>query len=162
MKKIGVICLILVMALGAMGASYALWSDVLYLDATVETGDIGLHWTQGTPEVIGDDKDVSTATCAIVDNTLTITITNAYPCVTYRFPIDLHGDGSVPVDTRFVRTSGTLPDNFVIMPIPPMQIHQGDDWYGVVEIHLDNTATQGITYDASWQLDYWQYNEAGP
>jgi hypothetical protein len=43
-----------------------------------------------------------------------------------------------------------------------LQIHQCDEYWGEVIVHLDNTAAQGATYTFCCTLDYWQYNEAGP
>ena len=164
MKKLSIISLVLVVAIGLMGAGYALWSDVLYLNTTVETGSIGLAWSQGQPS---DDetKDVSEATCSIVGNTLTITVTNAYPCVTYTIPIDLHVTGTIPVHCTFLRVAnvnqGLDLDPYVTLPLWDVeQLHPGDpDLVGNVIIHLDNTALQSSTYTASWELNYWQYNE---
>lgn len=38
MKKIGLICLALVLAVGALGVGFAMWSETLVIDTTVETG----------------------------------------------------------------------------------------------------------------------------
>lgn len=38
MKKIGLICLAVVLAVGALGLGYADWSQTLYVDGTVQTG----------------------------------------------------------------------------------------------------------------------------
>ena len=163
MKKIGILLLVLVLSLGAMGASYALWSDVLFLDATVETGSIGLEWTQGDPIIDGDTKDVSTASCSIDGNTLSIIIGNAYPCVTYTFPIDLHCTGTIPVHTSFTMTGGNMDPSWINLPAwDGLQVHPDQDLYGDVVIHLDNSALQGTTYTVDYDLVYWQYNEAGP
>lgn len=45
MKKIGLICLAIVLALGGLGVGLAMWSETLTIDATVNTGDInpGMH-----------------------------------------------------------------------------------------------------------------------
>lgn len=162
MKKIGLICLALVVALGTLGAAFALWSDTLFLEGTVNTGDIGLEWTQGDP-YDNEEKDVSHAECQIIGNTLYIDIYNAYPCVTYTIPIDLHGTGSVPVHTSWMVMPGNCNPSWVTMPNwGGLQIHQGEDLWGDVVVHLDNTAEQGMTYSFSVILDYWQYNEAGP
>ena len=160
MKKIGLVCLALVLALGALGVSYALWSDSLYLNGTVETGTIGLEWSQGVPYDVGDYKGVSDYYCSIVDNTLTITILNAYPCVEYHFPIDVHGIGSIPVHTSWMVTGGNIDPAWIMMPDwGQLQIHQGDEYLGEVVIHLDNSAEQGVIYTFSCELYYWQYNE---
>jgi len=164
MKKIGILVLALVIALGSMGAAYALWSDVLFLNATVNTGSIGLEWTQGNPtddEIEG--KNVSYAECGIVGNVLTITVYNAYPSITYTIPIDLHCTGTIPVHTSWTLTGGNMNPAWITVPNwGGMQIHPGTDLMGDVVIHLDNSAVQGTTYTVSYELVYWQYNEAGP
>lgn len=163
MKKIGMLVLVLVLALGSMGTAFALWQDVLFLDATVGTGNIELIWTQGEPSAIGDDKDVSTYGCVIVDDTLSITIGNAYPCVDYVFPIDLHCTGTIPVHTSFTMTAGNIDPLWITLPAwDGLQVHPAQDLMGEVVIHLDNTADQGATYTVTYDLVYWQYNEPGP
>lgn len=42
MKKIGLICLTLVLALGALGIGYATWSDTVLISGTVQTGSLDL------------------------------------------------------------------------------------------------------------------------
>ena len=164
MRKIAFIGMALVLALGVMGAGFALWSDSLFVEGIIETGDIGLEWSQGDPYDTEDpvpEKDVSYGVCDIAGDTLYITVFNAYPCIEYHFPIDLHGVGSVPVHTQMTLTSGPCP--WVEIPQIPMQIHEGDVWNGEIVIHLDNTAEENETYYFTVQLDYWQYNEApGP
>ena len=65
MKKIGLVCLAVVLAMGALGVSYALWSDSLYLDGTVETGVVDVSIVRiasGDPFGgidYGYDKDVA-------------------------------------------------------------------------------------------------------
>lgn len=39
MRKIGFICLALVMALGSLGVAYAAWAETLTIDGTVDTGE---------------------------------------------------------------------------------------------------------------------------
>lgn len=162
MKKITLIAMTLVLALGLAGVGYALWSDSLYLEGTVNTGDIGLVWTQGEPwDTEIPEKDVSWGFCEIIGNTLYITVTDAYPSIYYHFPIDLHGVGSVPVHTLMTVINGN-PDWVQLPNLTGMQIHEGDDWFGEIVIHLDNSALENTQYTFSVQLDYWQYNEAGP
>lgn len=42
MKKFGLLCLTLVLALGSIGAGYAMWSDTVYIEGTVSTGTVCL------------------------------------------------------------------------------------------------------------------------
>jgi hypothetical protein len=50
MKKIGLLCLALVLALGALGVGYAHWIDTIYIEGTVNTGsvDINVEYYSGT------------------------------------------------------------------------------------------------------------------
>jgi hypothetical protein len=166
MKKIVLISLAMVVALGMLGVGYARWSDNLFLSGEVTTGNIGLAWSQGTPfdnEI--PEKDVSYGVCDIVGDTLFISIVNAYPCITYSFPIDVHGTGSVPVHIGpWENFSGNLPSGAVVT-LPAWcsnQVHQGQSVDGVVTVHLDNTAMENSTYGFSVDLSYAQYNEPFP
>ena len=42
MKKIGLLCLALVLALGTLGVGYAMWSDTITITGTVNTGSVDL------------------------------------------------------------------------------------------------------------------------
>jgi hypothetical protein len=43
MKKFGILCLALVIALGALGVGYAAWTDTIFIDGTVSTGSVCLN-----------------------------------------------------------------------------------------------------------------------
>jgi hypothetical protein len=49
MKRIGLIALALVIALGSIGVGYAMWTDTIYIDGNVETGnlDINVEYVSG-------------------------------------------------------------------------------------------------------------------
>jgi hypothetical protein len=42
-KKIGLLCLALVLALGTLGVGYAAWTDSILIDGTVETGSVDIN-----------------------------------------------------------------------------------------------------------------------
>ncbi|MFH1382484.1 MAG: hypothetical protein ABIH70_06265 [Chloroflexota bacterium] len=161
MKKIVLICLAMVLALGLLGVGYARWQDELFLQGEVGTGNIGLAWSQGIPSAPDDVKGVSQYYCAIVGDTLYIYISNAYPCVTYIFPIDVHGTGSVPVHIGpWTNVTSNLPGGTLTLPDwCSNQVHEGGQVDGEVTVHLDNTAEQNATYTFSATLTYAQYNE---
>jgi hypothetical protein len=51
MRKIGLLCLALVLALGALGVGYAMWTDTITIHGTVQTGEVCFefwenHWGQ--------------------------------------------------------------------------------------------------------------------
>ena len=62
MKKIGLLCLALVLALGALGVGYAMWQDTVTIEGTVNTGSVDLDivelsstWVYKVP---GEDPEI--------------------------------------------------------------------------------------------------------
>lgn len=51
MKKLGLICLACVMALGALGVGYAAWTDEVVITGTVGTGELKLGFTEVFSEI---------------------------------------------------------------------------------------------------------------
>jgi predicted ribosomally synthesized peptide with SipW-like signal peptide len=48
MKKIGAICLALILALGSLGVGYAMWSDTVVINGTVDTGKLVIGFQEVT------------------------------------------------------------------------------------------------------------------
>jgi len=176
-KKIALICMTLVMALGALGVGYAMWWDDLFIDVLVQTGTVEVAWSLedwGDSEAI--DKDVSSDFAWISGDTLFVDLYDAYPCIDYWIDFNLEGVGSVPVHFRPPVITGNLPpgvevlfyDNWVVgeMTTPidwvNLQLHEGDMYYGRMVIHLDNATLENTAYNFFVQLIYHQYNEWDP
>jgi hypothetical protein len=100
MKKLGLIALTLVLALGVMGIGYAAWSQTLLINATVATGEYHVQFQN-----ISTDKNELTGTSAVnfgtstgvSDGPLTITIGNGAPGAYGQLNFNLVNLGSVPV-----------------------------------------------------------------
>jgi hypothetical protein len=133
MKKIGLFCLALVLALGLMGGAYALWSDQLYIQGNVDTGNLCWEWYQaplntdpGPPGVasVPDKniapgfagswywapgyKDVGWTTTSWDDpQNCTITLNNVYPCYFEMFSVYFRNCGTLPL--HFERAIFTSP-----------------------------------------------------
>lgn len=166
--------LVLVLALGTLGVGYALWFEELYIDGTVYTGDVDVEWSL---EGMGSDetKEVSIIDAYIEENTLYVTIDNAYPCVTYWVLFDIHSIGSIPVHfTDFELDLADMPAGATVTiapasgggkypegttPITQAQLHECEEWWGLLELHLDNTAEENSTYTFSATVMAHQYNE---
>ena len=63
MKRMKVLALVLAFALATMGGAYALWSDTLMVEETVQTGIVDLQWASAfmvdpDPNYTGHDGDV--------------------------------------------------------------------------------------------------------
>lgn len=123
MKKIGLMSLAIVLALGSLGVGYALWSQQLTITGDTNTGSLsvgfvefygeerhedpvgsGIFWTG---EV--EDKDVGKFTCTMADPytdplsgklvylTGIVKIENAYPCYWLGINFSIKNSGTIPV-----------------------------------------------------------------
>ena len=124
MKKIGLLCLALVLALGALGVGYAHWTDTVYINQIVETGSVKVGvYGVATDPVEYEEKDV----CQVTVNhdtykfdkeiepgdlhmgsligpgiysfyeSVTVNITNYYPGLTILEDFYIGNAGSIPV-----------------------------------------------------------------
>jgi len=91
MKKFGLLCLALVLALGALGVGYAAWTDTVYINGTVNTGEVCMSlvcpfsyldngespdetgYLVGTSDPSADWNASSTGTAAFVNNPVHMT-----------------------------------------------------------------------------------------
>lgn len=164
MKKIGLLVMALVVAMGLLGVGYAMWSEDLTIDGTVNTGDVDVEWSLeawGDNEIVG--KDASSIDAYITGNTLFVIITDAYPCITYYVDFDIDSFGSVPIRVKVVPGASTLPAGAITFPVnlEGYQLHEGESYYGTIEVHFDNTMgiTEDTPYTFSYTLQCVQYNE---
>ena len=165
----------LMVTLMVAGLTYAMWTETITISGTVNTGNVDVSWTVGNGyDSETDEKDVSSisGTVSADGNTLTVTIENAYPCIDYYLPIDLHCDGSVPViisniayDLTGMPTGTTVeitsdpayPDDPVIAV--GTQLEKCDTAYGLLHVHLTNDALENAQYTFSVTVTVVQWNE---
>jgi hypothetical protein len=147
MKKVGILILTLIIALGSLGAGYAMWSDTIYVDGTVNTGEVCLDWltwddsdicygnegeepdaVPGYPPTGADlkypnglwDKNVA---CTEIDrdpedpSTLIITVYNAYPGYYADWELEWENCGTIPIR---IQNAYLVAENF--------NIASGTDW----------------------------------
>lgn len=117
MKRIGLLSLALVLALGSLGIGYAAWTDTLTISGTVATGHVEWEFS-GSPaqsdsglddnvfftleerhvNLVHMDKDVGSTSVAFTNNHLmTVTINNAYPFYYNHIAFIVHGLGVTPL-----------------------------------------------------------------
>ena len=119
MKKIGLIILIVVVALGVMGAAYAAWQQTLNISGTVGTAtfNVSMSYDNSTGPQKPTDADnttftVTTDTSAKAsynagNSGLTVTITEAVPGV-YTIPgVYVTNNSTIPLDLSVGTVTGT-------------------------------------------------------
>ncbi len=92
MRKIGLLALALVLALGTMGVGLAWWSDTLFIEGSIETGTLSAEFA-GNECTADDAIEVQ---CVTDGKTATITIGNMYPSGTATCSLTLANTGSIP------------------------------------------------------------------
>jgi len=128
MKKIGLLCLALVLALGTLGVGYAMWSDEVVIEGTVDTGTLRLGIWRAVVERIEQgggveqQKDVATVDLSFEGpilkkefqgfqgerwayEKLKIALNNTYPDLTVDVGFYFACVGSIPVHISAINIS---------------------------------------------------------
>ncbi len=181
--------LLSLLAVAGVGGVFALWSETLTVDITVETGELDAMLSvlgSGDDEIdqaaaMGEPdptvKDVSSIQCNVVDQyTIEVTITNAYPSITYWCEISLTNTGTIPFKIQDIQFSGNLLDVASVFGFfddnmgttdpsaffVGSQLEQGQSDSDYLVIHLSNAANEGATYSATITILVVQWNEFVP
>ena len=183
MKKIGILALAFVFALGALGVGYASWSKTLSVNASVETGSVNAEWYfVGCFDI--EDKDVGTTT-AWIDGAdpqiLHFSIDNGYPCYIGDCEVEFRYTGTVPVHLESIDFeagpeltgctveqspwTGTFTaycDQLTVDFVDGlgMQLHQGDRLGSSVRVHIEQDAEMDSQYTFDIRILFVQYNES--
>ena len=182
MKSYSIFIVLIFVAIMIVSVSFALWSKVLYIEGTVNTGYLDGKWIsafnydQGldpNPDGSFKDKDVgSTVISGIGTDTLVITINNAYPSYFNDVEVEYQYTGTIPA---VVKAINIIPHGFNLAsacgandgPIwvevvngVGAQLHQGDTQASSFKIHVEQCAEQGATYTFTVEIVLVQWNEA--
>jgi hypothetical protein len=171
---------LLVIALAGLSVGYAVWSTSLVVGTTVNTGNVDIAWSgpRRVWDTEPDEKDASEIVCSISadEHVFTVTLNEAYPSIHYFCELDIHDTGSVPVhivDFDFDRSS--LPPGTTVElvnttdpntgePVEPIlpcaQLHEGDQAWATLHVHLSNEAQQNTQYEFTGWVTGQQWNEA--
>jgi len=151
MTKGVVVCLVLLLALGAMGVGYAQWSDEVIVistthrsanfddpfswvvsnddgvsDEAIDPGDDGSDPSE--PQAVGEpcnrhDKDVASTTVELVDPfNISVTLSNAYPCYYATIFYGLENLGSVPAKVASIEVDENALTPDVLEDIPELTV----------------------------------------
>lgn len=181
MKKAVIVAMAVLIALALVGIGYALWSETLWVDGSVQTGTLDVGITpDGTYDTEPPEKDVSYMTIDSMTSHEGVycQIFNAYPSIDYYAYFQLANLGTVPFHTLWTPLGSNLPagatleiqlidyndvdgDLVYYEDISGWQFHGGDTAWCRVHVHLDNDAEEGAYYSFTNNLDVYQWNE-GP
>lgn len=170
MKKIGLICLALVLALGTVGVGYAHWSKNLYIEGTVNTGEVNLEIISVASDDIGidpgKDKDVASTAVQIDpldDQRVIITVDNGYPCYYNYVHFTVHNNGTIPVKLQSVTVTSAPPEITVSgWDTIGEQVDPCTNKDNTIYFHIEQSADELATYTFTVEFYYVQWNEYSP
>jgi hypothetical protein len=141
MKKIGLLCLALVLALGALGVGYAAWIDTITIEGTVNTGsvDINVVYFSGTDIYKDLDTEAMVVVRWVKDAAGTVVWSRGTPptnglLVAWAAAAPGAGDDTVVITYDNAFPTGNLTADFIVHydgSIPAMvtaEITSGDQW----------------------------------
>jgi hypothetical protein len=151
MKKIGFIILAVVLALGAVGAAYAAWSQTLTVGVNATTAKFDVNFTAKA------DPTAPTGGSAISNisnpKAATIAVTNAYPNYTGSFKLTVTNNGTIPVNAVLseVTDTGSL---FEATPATALiQAGASQDYTVTMTVpNWTNNLNENQTYTASYTV----------
>ena len=112
MKKIGLIALIVVLALGIIGVGYAAWTQSLQVNGTVNPGTFNVKIVGSAATTPATYSTVTYGSTAGVNDgnnaPLSVTIDYAVPG-TYLIPLKITNNSTIPVAIAYAGISNTLP-----------------------------------------------------
>jgi hypothetical protein len=187
MKKAVIITLVLVIALASLGTAYALWDKDLYIDGTVQTGDLDMaiiSITSDDPDGALDPwyptkfglpplsppiyplKDVG-FTEAWIDASdyqqAHIWVHNGYPCYWVAVHFTALNVGTIPVKLQDIIVDN--PNDCITVTGSDglgEQIDPGEEKDNTIFIHVEQCANEWDDYYFTLRWWYVQFNEYDP
>jgi len=162
--KMTAIFAVLLVALAVVGFAYAHWSEMLFIEGTVNTGSLDAVMSVGTCwDTETALKDYSRIECSLKVNdpkTLIVTIYNAYPCIDYYCKFDVTNTGTIPLHVIGFTPVDNLPAGRIleITELLGKQIHPGLSEYGTIHVHLPQEALETHTYTFTVTIEVSQWN----
>ncbi len=176
-KIVGILALTILLA--SLATAYAMWSETLRINVTINTGEVDVEWSDWKCSDTGPDpqapgfnnsegKDV--ASCIVEPELyddegdvikLNVTITNAYPGYQPSIKLLVDNIGTIPVKLLNYTITGvntTALDVDFTVP-SDTQIHPGEDSTYEMTITVLQPAEENATYTFEVTLVFAQWNE---
>jgi hypothetical protein len=182
MKKAVIITLVLVIALASLGTAYALWDKTLFIDGSVQTGDLNMQIvsiTSDDPPGALDpwypflNNDIDPAPYPLKDVGVTevwidaeddqmawIWLQNGYPCYWVAVHFTAYNNGTIPVKLNDIILDNPNPC-ITVLPSDGLgeQIDPGERRDNTIFIHVEQCADELADYFFSVRWWYVQFNE---
>jgi len=159
------VVVILLVALATMGVAYGLWAKTLYINGTVNTGNVDAEFSG---PVFWDEEAKDVGTCEAwlsatnqANDTLNILITNGYPSYWCFVAFDVHNTGSIPIHVHQPELAAP-PEVTVLVDgcyAQDTQLHYSEQAWCQLKIHVEQGAAQGASYTFGGTIFVHQYNE---
>jgi len=185
--KMTAIFAILMIALMAVGVSYALWSKTIYIEGTVNTGKFDAIFTGPyTPwtatyvdplpphAILPVPADKLAGITVTVDTqhtpkedpeTLIVVIDGLYPYITIHINYMIQNSGTVPwIVNKVTPDVSAFPGTVTVTPpgLIGTQVDGGASTAADLEVHITNAAVQSTTYYFTVTIEVVQWNEFVP
>ncbi len=176
-KIIGILALTILLA--SLATAYAMWSETLRINVTINTGEVDVEWSDWACSDTGPDpqapgfnnsegKDV--ASCIVEPELyddegdvikLNVTIVNAYPGYQPEFKFLVDNIGTIPVKLLNYTIIGVNTTALDVEFYPPAdtQIHAGEDSTYEMKVTVLQAAEENATYTFEITLVFAQWNE---
>jgi len=166
--KIGLLFLVLTLVLASMGIGYAMWDKTLDIEGTVNTGNVNMENLSAASDDIGTDpgkdKDVGSTTVVIDPGaqSITITVTNGYPCYHNYVHFTAHTNGTIPVKLHAINV--TAPPEITVTGSNGIgeQLEPCVNRDNTIYFHVDQSAQELAQYTFTVEFYYVQWNEYAP
>jgi len=172
MGKVAAVFATIALVFVFMGASYAMWSETLRVNVTINTGEVDVKWSDWSCSDTGIDpgKDKDVGSCTVfAEQTdsegdvikLGVVLNNTYPCYYCNVTLIVDNIGTVPVklyNWTIDKANNTPIDVDLVIP-SDTQIDPGLNATYMLNIHVLQSAAENATYTFNVTLIFAQWNE---
>jgi len=163
MKKLGLICLVLVMSIGCIGIAYAKWSQTLTANNNVRTGTYDVVFNSFNPP-----NPINGATFSAAPDSMDpthiydINLNNVYPSLDSPFTFVLKNTGTIPAKITDIKIDGNSVVNTNYKYSKPLGTgHTTNDiTISISNISTNMTVAANDTISGTLTVHTWALNSA--
>lgn len=177
--KMTMVASVLLIALMAVGVSYALWSKTLVINGVVKTGKLDAefthwYWTDSQDQAgtipVPEVKRIYTVNIGYGEDHeyIFVDIDHLYPCIWIHIYYNITNTGTIPLKIQhyYYVNSTAFPGEIILTgSLWNTQLEPGEYATGDVHVHLNNDALQDQPLGTYWflvHIQVVQWNEFDP